>query len=136
MRWRGNLRRMDGAMRKRWPWTSWRRGASPSRPRPEVEPAREDDLDEIFDCAQRFVADCGLLDKPEKESFRKVLDSIRVIRADGKIVSMARIAPATGDDLAARARLHTGRIPWKGLCAQGGQQRKKRDFGVREGARR
>ena len=59
----------------------------------------EDDLDEIFDCAQRFVADCGLLDKPEKESFRKVLDSIRVIRADGKIVSMARIAPATGDDL-------------------------------------
>lgn len=66
---------------------------------PEVEPAREDDLDEIFDCAQRFVADCGLLDKPEKESFRKVLDSIRVIRADGKIVSMARIAPATGDDL-------------------------------------
>lgn len=25
--------RMDGAMRRRWPWTSWRRGASPSRPR-------------------------------------------------------------------------------------------------------
>ena len=74
-----------------------RRVAEPSAP--EVEPAREDDLDEIFDCAQRFVADCGLLDKPEKESFRKVLDSIRVIRADGKIVSMARIAPATGDDL-------------------------------------
>ena len=74
-----------------------RRVTEPSAP--EVEPAREDDLDEIFDCAQRFVADCGLLDKPEKESFRKVLDSIRVIRADGKIVSMARIAPATGDDL-------------------------------------
>lgn len=66
---------------------------------PEVETAREDDLDEVFDCAQRFVADCGLLDKPEKEPFRKILDSIRVIRADGKIVSMARIAPATGDDL-------------------------------------
>lgn len=59
-----------------------RRVTEPSAP--EVEPAREDDLDEIFDCAQRFVADCGLLDKPEKESFRKVLDSIRVIRADGK----------------------------------------------------
>ena len=66
---------------------------------PEVETAREDDLDEIFDCAQRFVSDCGLLDKPEKEPFRKILDSIRVVRADGKIVSMARIAPATGDDL-------------------------------------
>jgi GNAT superfamily N-acetyltransferase len=66
---------------------------------PEVETAHEDDLDEIFDCAQRFVADCGLLDKPEKEPFRKVLGSFRVIRADGKIVSMARIAPATKDDL-------------------------------------
>ena len=30
---------------------------------PEVETAHEDDLDEIFDCAQRFVADCGLLGK-------------------------------------------------------------------------
>ena len=39
-----------------------RRVTEPSAP--EVEPAREDDLDEIFDCAQRFVADCGLLDKP------------------------------------------------------------------------
>ena len=66
---------------------------------PEVETAHEDDLDEIFDCAQRFVADCGLLDKPEKEPFRNVLGSFRVIRADGKIVSMARIAPATKDDL-------------------------------------
>ena len=66
---------------------------------PEVETAREDDLDEIFDCAQRFVSDCGLLDKPEKEPFRKILDSFRIIRADGKIVSMARIAPATQDDL-------------------------------------
>ncbi|MFR7744423.1 MAG: GNAT family N-acetyltransferase [Acutalibacteraceae bacterium] len=98
-----------------------RRVTEPSAP--EVEPAREDDLDEIFDCAQRFVADCGLLDKPEKESFRKVLDSIRVIRADGKIVSMARIAPATGDDLRL-VLVYTGRIPRKGLCAQGGQQRK------------
>lgn len=33
-----------------------RRVTEPSAP--EVEPAREDDLDEIFDCAQRFVADC------------------------------------------------------------------------------
>ena len=66
---------------------------------PEVETAQEGDLDEIFDCAQRFVSDCGLLDKPEKEPFRQILDSIRVIRADGKIVSMARIAPATQDDL-------------------------------------
>lgn len=66
---------------------------------PEVETAQEGDLDEIFDCAQRFVSDCGLLDKPEKEPFRRILDSIRVIRADGKIVSMARIAPATQDDL-------------------------------------
>lgn len=41
-----------------------RRVTEPSAP--EVEPAREDDLDEIFDCAQRFVADCGLLDKPER----------------------------------------------------------------------
>ena len=66
---------------------------------PEVETAGKGDLDEIFACAQRFVADCGLLDKPEKEPFRKVLDSFRILRADGKIVSMARIAPATQDDL-------------------------------------
>lgn len=107
-----------------------RRVTEPSAP--EVEPAREDDLDEIFDCAQRFVADCGLLDKPEKESFRKVLDSIRVIRADGKIVSMARIAPATQDDL--RLVLVYTRDEYRGRCyaRQGGQQRKKRDFGVRE----
>ena len=74
-----------------------RRVTAPSAP--EVETAREDDLDEIFDCAQRFVADCGLLDKPEKEPFRKILDSIRIIRADGRIVSMARIAPSAQDDL-------------------------------------
>ena len=74
-----------------------RRVTEPSAP--EVETAQEDDLDEIFDCAQRFVADCGLLDKPEKEPFRKILDSIRVIRADGKIVSMARIAPSSQDAL-------------------------------------
>ena len=66
---------------------------------PEVETAGKGDLDEIFACAQRFVADCGLLDKPEKEPFRKVLDSFRILRADGKIVSMACIAPATQDDL-------------------------------------
>ena len=43
-----------------------RRITEPSAP--EVETAREDDLDEIFDCAQRFVSDCGLLDKPEKRA--------------------------------------------------------------------
>lgn len=93
---------------------------------PEVETAGKGDLDEIFACAQRFVADCGLLDKPEKEPFRKVLDSFRILRADGKIVSMARIAPATQDDLRL-VRLHAGRIPRKRLRPQGGQQREKRD---------
>ena len=73
-----------------------RRVTEPSAP--EVETARADDLDEIFACAKRFVSDCGLLDKPEKEPFRSCLDSFRVIRADGKIVSMARIAPSAQDD--------------------------------------
>ena len=75
-------------MKRRLPWTLWRRGASPSCRHGRSR-----------HCAQRFVSDCGLLDKPEKEPFRKILDSFRIIRADGKIVSMARIAPATQDDL-------------------------------------
>ena len=74
-----------------------RRVTEPSAP--EVETAQQSDLDEIFACAQRFVADCGLLDKPEKEPFRSCLDSFRIIRADGKIASMARIAPSTQDDM-------------------------------------
>jgi len=107
-----------------------RRVTEPSAP--EVEPAREDDLDEIFDCAQRFVADCGLLDKPEKESFRKVLDSIRVIRADGKIVSMARIAPATGDDLRLVLVYTRDEYRGRGYARKVVNSAKKRDFGVRE----
>lgn len=57
---------------------------------PEVEPAQEADLDEVFACMQRFIADCGLLDTVGKDTVQKILSSIRLIRKDGTIVSMAR----------------------------------------------
>ena len=40
----------------------------------------------VFSCLTEPVADCGLLDKPEKEPFRKVLGSFRVIRADIRFI--------------------------------------------------
>ncbi len=61
-------RRMDGAMRRRWPWTSWRRGASPSRPHRRSRQPLGRRSDEILTARSGLSPDCGLLDKPEKRA--------------------------------------------------------------------
>ena len=66
---------------------------------PEVAAAAEQDLDEIFACLERFVADCGLLDRPDREHTRETIGAFRVIRENGRIVSMAKLSPSTGADV-------------------------------------
>lgn len=63
---------------------------------PEVEPARSSDADEIFEYMKRFIADCGLLDKPDYEHTKKTIGSFRVIRENGRIVSTAKSVPSSG----------------------------------------
>lgn len=66
---------------------------------PEVTAATEQDLDEIFACLKRFIADCGLLDQPDREHTRETIGAFRVIRENGRIVSMAKLSPSTGADV-------------------------------------
>ena len=56
-----------------------------------VEHATIDDLDEIFDLACMFFADCGLKDEVHKEVLANKISNFRVIRKDGLIVSMAAL---------------------------------------------
>lgn len=55
----------------------------------------EDDVFELYELKRSFISDCGLADKTSEESIKKSLGGFRIIRADGKIVSMARIAHDT-----------------------------------------
>lgn len=57
---------------------------------PEVEAAREDDLDEICACMERFLIDCNLQDKLNREAIRRSIGDFRVIRSDGRIVSVGK----------------------------------------------
>lgn len=66
---------------------------------PEVTSATEQDLDEIFACLERFIADCWLLDRPDREHTRKTIGAFRVTRENGRIVSMAKLSPSTGADV-------------------------------------
>ena len=57
---------------------------------PEVEAAGEDDLDEICACMERFLIDCNLQDKLNREAIRRSIGDFRVIRSDGRIVSVGK----------------------------------------------
>lgn len=59
----------------------------------EVTPAQESDADEIFEDMKRFIADCGLLDKPDREQIRKTIGGFRILKKEGRIVSIAKGVP-------------------------------------------
>ncbi len=65
----------------------------------EVSVPTQDDIDEIFECLQCFVKDCGLLDVPKVEGVRKYLDCYLIYRIDGKIVSMAMASNGLTDSM-------------------------------------
>ena len=61
----------------------------------DVEIPTEADLEELVECKTCFVADCGLNDPVSVERTRQRLQEYRILRRDGKIVSMAGISAAT-----------------------------------------
>ena len=65
----------------------------------EVETAGPEDLDEICACMERFIIDCGLLDKVNRERTEATITAFRVLRRDGRIVSMAKGVPSEGSDI-------------------------------------
>ena len=65
----------------------------------DVEPAGEEDLDEIVWCMGRFITDCGLLDKVNREKIQETITAFRVIRRDGRIASIAKGIRTTGQDI-------------------------------------
>lgn len=65
----------------------------------EVIPAEDEDVDDIIQCLNMFSSECGLINTLNKEKVLQKISSYRVIKIDGKIVSMAKIAPSTSFDL-------------------------------------
>ena len=63
----------------------------------DVEIPTEADLEELVECKTCFVKDCGLNDPVSLERTRQQLGEYRILRRDGKIVSMAGISAATPD---------------------------------------
>lgn len=66
---------------------------------PDVEIPKEADLEELVECKACFVVDCGLNDTVDVERTRNRLQEYRILRRDGKIVSMASVGAATPDAL-------------------------------------
>lgn len=64
----------------------------------EVEIATEDDVNEIYECTCQFAKDCGLTDKIDIDKIIAKIHDFRVIRKDGKIVSMAKAHIWTDSD--------------------------------------
>lgn len=58
---------------------------------PRVCRAVPEDIDEIYECTVQFVKDCGLIDPVRRETIEKTLENYRLIREDGRIVSMAKM---------------------------------------------
>lgn len=69
--------------------------AEPSEP---VEHATEKDVDELYEIIWNFIHDCGLNDVARKERIREKLDTYRVLRRDGRIVSIAKVHDWTDTD--------------------------------------
>jgi len=64
----------------------------------EVIKVDENDLKEIVELEELFKIDCNLLDKINPEKIKKELPYYRVIKKDGKIVSMAKATIASESD--------------------------------------
>ena len=62
-----------------------------------IEVPTGSDLDEICALLERFIADCGLLDKVDRDGVERTIERFRVLRRDGLIVSMAKSVPSTGN---------------------------------------
>ena len=61
----------------------------------EIEIPNENDSDELFYCVQRFIIDCGLNDVITLDALKATISDFRIIRREGKIASMAKIAPSS-----------------------------------------
>ena len=57
-----------------------------------VSAPESEDLPEIIECLENFILDCGLEDSVDEASQRETLSDFRILRADGKIASMAKLA--------------------------------------------
>ena len=66
---------------------------------PEVEIPAASDLDELIFLTGRFIEDCGLTDEVDPEGIRSTIGQYRILRADGRIAAMAKIAPSADFDL-------------------------------------
>ena len=55
----------------------------------DVMHAKIEDVDEIYEMLVKFIKDCNLDDEANIESIKKNIDKYRIIKKDGKIVSMA-----------------------------------------------
>lgn len=62
---------------------------------PEVEIPGKEDVDELLECCHRFAAECGVIAHSDRKKILSELDSFRIFRQDGKILSMAFFNPAT-----------------------------------------
>ena len=63
-----------------------------------IERANDDDLEEIYQLECAFIKDCGLSDVVDKDRVKEKLDSFRLIRMNGKIISLARVVESTKED--------------------------------------
>ena len=62
---------------------------------PAVISARMSDLDEIFELTKKMFKECRLTDIPVKDKIKSRIDSFRVIKENGKIISMAGMSKGT-----------------------------------------
>lgn len=58
-----------------------------------------DDVKEIYDLSLSFMSDCGLSDKVKEENIIKRLSNYRVIKKDGRIISMAGLSIDTKESM-------------------------------------
>lgn len=65
----------------------------------EVTVPFDNDLNEIVDCIEHFIKDCGLADNVNVKSIRDTIGNFRIIREDDKIISMARMIKSTDNNV-------------------------------------
>ena len=65
---------------------------------PDVEIPTDADVDELAALTARFISDCGLADEVDVDGIRATVGNYRVIRAGGRIMSMAKAAPSSDTD--------------------------------------
>ena len=66
---------------------------------PEVGIPTAEDVDELYECLVNFIKDCGLSDPVDKEKIRSTLPQFRILRKDGRIVSLAKFVEESEDTM-------------------------------------